>query len=173
MSDKIGAASLLQLANLTRALVDAGIKVDRAEQAVKDAKEQQRVLSEETIPGVLQELGVSEIKLDTGEKLSVKQDVYASIPKDGKVEAFGWLEQHGFGGMIKTDVTAVFGRDELETAVALNDKLVADGMQTEFNQTVAPQTLKAWLREQLAAGADVPLTIFGARPVWVTKITKK
>jgi hypothetical protein len=40
---------------------------------------------------------------------------------------------------------------------------------------VHPQTLKAFLREQLSKtreeGDDIPLDLFGARPVWVSKIT--
>jgi hypothetical protein len=165
--------SLDQMASLARALVDADASVDKAEVNLKDTKERARALREETIPSAMQELGLEELKLDTGEKLSVKQDVYASIPVAQKEQAFQWLEDNGFGGLIKVEVAADFRKGEVEFAIALFKELQERGLQVGFDQSVHAQTLKAFLREQLAAGANVPLDLFGARPVWTAKITNK
>ena len=165
--------SLDQMASLARALVDADGSVEQAELNLKDAKERARVLREETIPSAMQELGLEELKLDTGEKLTVKQDVYAAIPAAQKEQAFQWLEDNGFGGLIKVEVTADYRKGEAEVAMALYKELQERGLQVEFGQSVHAQTLKAFLREQLAAGANVPLDLFGARPVWTAKITNR
>ena len=165
--------TLDQMASLARALVDADGSVEQAELNLKEAKERARVLREETIPSAMQELGLEELKLDTGEKLTVKQDVYASIPTAQKDAAFQWLEDNGFGGLIKVEVTADYRKGEAEVAMALYKELQERGLQVEFGQSVHAQTLKAFLREQLAAGANVPLDLFGARPVWTAKITNR
>lgn len=165
--------SLDQMAALARALVDADASVEQAEVNLKDTKERARILREETIPSAMQEMGLEEIKLDTGEKLSVKQDVYASIPAAQKDQAFQWLEDNGFGGLIKVEVAADFRKGEAEQALELFRELQTRGLQVGFDQSVHAQTLKAFLREQLAVGTNVPLDLFGARPVWTAKITKK
>lgn len=165
--------SLDSMAALARALVDADAAVDEAEVNLKDAKERARVLREETIPSAMQELGLEELKLDTGQKLSVKQDVYASIPSDKKEEAYQWLDTNGFGGLIKVEVKTDYPKGEAQAALQLFAELQERGLNAQYGQNVHAQTLKAFLREQIAAGSNVPLDLFGARPVWTAKLSNR
>lgn len=165
--------SLDDMAQLARALVEADEGVEQAEESLKRAKERARMLREETIPSAMQELGIEELKLDTGQKLSVKQEVYASIPADKKGQAFTWLEDNGFGGLIKVGVSVDFGKGEIDVANDFFESLCDSGYDPNFDTSVHPSTLKAFLKEQIASGASIPLDLFGARPVWTAKITKK
>lgn len=165
--------TLSEMAELARALLDADKDVERVEGDLKDAKERARVLREETIPAAMQEMGLEEVKLETGQKISIKQDVYASIPAASKGAAYDWLNEHGFGGLIKVEVSATFAKGEQDAALELHKQLLAQGLQPDLDQSVHAQTLKAFLREQIAAGTNVPLDLFGARPVWTAKITNK
>ena len=162
--------SLQEMANLARALLDADDGVAQAELGLKDAKARVQLLREETIPSAMHELGLEELKLDTGQKLTVRQEVYASIPSDKRVEAFDWLNDNGYGGLIRTDVVSIFSKGDRDRAVTLAKDLLAQGYQSEVSESVHPQTLKAFLREQIALGTSVPLELFGARPVWQAKI---
>ncbi len=165
--------TLDDMAELARALVEAEKVTEKAEENLSKVKERERVLREETIPGAMQELGVEALTLDTGQKLTVKQDVYAAIPKDKKDEAFAWLEENNFGGLIKTEVAVQFGKGELEKAKELLEKLEAEDYAAGITQDVHAQTLKAFLREEIRKGTNIPLEKFGARPVSVAKITNK
>ena len=165
--------SLDEMAMLARALVDADAAVEAADEALKAAKEKARQLREETIPSSMQELGVEKLTLSTGQTITIKQEVYASIPADSKNTAYGWLEEHGFGGLIKTAVSAAFGKGELTQAQQLAGELIKQGFEATVDRSVHPQTLKAFLKEQLSAGSNVPLELFGARPVWAAKVTLK
>lgn len=165
--------TLSEMAELARALVDADKDVDKVEQDLKDAKERARVLREETIPAAMQEMGLEEVKLETGQKISIKQDVYASIPAASKGAAYDWLNEHGFGGLIKVEVSATFAKGEQDAALELHKQLQQQGLQPDLDQSVHAQTLKAFLREQIAAGNNIPLDLFGARPVWTAKISNK
>ena len=165
--------SLNEMSSLARALVSADTRVDEAERLLKAAKEHARVLREETIPSSMQELGVESLKLETGETISVKQDVYASIPKAGMGDACEWLNEHGFGGLIKLSVDVSYGKGEQEQAMEVYNELVGRGLNATIDQGIHAQTLKAFLREQLAKGSNIPLDLFGARPVWVAKISSK
>lgn len=161
------------LTEAASALIDAELAVEVAEKVLKQKKERARILREETIPYALMELGIQKLTLTTGQKLGIKQEVYASIPDTNKAEAFDWLNKHGFGGLIKTSVTTLFAKGEVEKALAFCKELEANGMDAAFDESIHAQTLKAFLREQISKGKDIPLDMFGARPVWTTTLSKK
>lgn len=164
-----------ELALMAQALIAADEAVEKADTELKAKKEKARILREETLPGAMQELGVTEFKLDSGQRISVRQEVYAQIPAASKGAAFQWLRDHGFDGLIKTGVTTEFGRGESEEAAKLLERLHTEGfINASLKEDVHPQTLKAFLKEQINAGGDdpVPLDLFGARPVFTAKISK-
>lgn len=164
------ATSVEDMTELARALVEADKVVDQLKASLKDAEERARLLREESIPSAMQELGLAELRLLSGQRVRVKQDVYASVPVARRNEAWGWLEERGYGGLIKTQVAVQYGRGELPDAEELAEELLKRGLRTELNRNVHPQTLKAFLREQLSLANNVPLELFGARPVWVAEI---
>ena len=162
--------TLDEMTALARALVDADSAVEEAETALKRTKEVARILREETIPSAMQELGIEKLALSTGQKITISQEVYASIPAASKDEAHRWLEANGFGGLIKVGVTTQYGKGERDEALQLFSELQGRGLSAKFDESVHAQTLKAFLREQISSGNNVPLELFGARPVWTAKI---
>lgn len=165
--------NLGEVGALARALTEAEDDIERIEAQLKVAKERERRLREEDLPAAMAELGLTKIKLETGETIETKLDVYCAITAAQKGVAFEWLDGHGFGGLIKSELSVDFGRDELGLAKEMA-KTIAEsyGKSASLSQAVAPQTLKAWLKEQLTAGADVPLSLFNARPVTVAKVKR-
>jgi len=163
--------SLDDVSQLARDLLEAETAVKRAEDGLKLLKEKRRLLAEETIPAIMQELGIKDLTLESGQKMKLKQDVYAQIPKDEKQGVFNWLNEHGFGGLIKTEVAAEFGKGERESAIELAKRLSAEGFTAGFSEDVHAQTMKAFLLERVKKGdADFPFDLFHARPVWVATI---
>ena len=163
-------SALDDISQLVHALMLAEADVIAAEEELKRRKELARALREEDLPGVLSEHGVTSLKMDDGTAITVSNEVYASIPAARKEEAFGWLEEHGFGGLIKTGVSVSLGRESIAEAAALAEDLAKRGYEPAIERDVHPQTLRAFLKEQLAAATDVPLELFGARPVTVAKV---
>lgn len=164
--------TLTEVKSLVDALIEKDNSVLCAESLLKKEKEEARRLREEVIPCALQELGMTKIVLESGESITLSQEVYATIPADKKPDAFNWLESNGFGGLIKVDVVTSFGKGQLKDAEALNLELYQKGLAAKMSQTVHPQTLKAFIKEQLGKGADVPLDLFGAMPVFKVNIKK-
>lgn len=159
-----------ELLDTINRLLAANAAVQRCEEELAAAKQKATTLSEETVPSMMQELGINELKLESGQTITIRPDVYAQIPPDRKEEAFEWLSSHGFGGLIKVDVEASFGRDEREQAVILANELQERGLNVAVEQGVHNQTLKAFIRERLAKAEDIPLDLFGAKPVFTTKV---
>lgn len=164
--------SMNELSALAGALVEAEREVEFAETLLKGKKEVARRLREESLPLAMQELGMTKVKLESGETIEVKQDVFASIPAEKKESAYAWLEAHNFGGLIKTAVSVDFGRGELDEARGLFEKLREEGLAPDLSRSIHAQTLKAFLNEQIREGKDIPLDLFGAMPVFVAKVKK-
>jgi hypothetical protein len=162
---------LEQLTVLSRMLIDAGKKRDEAESAMKLAKENERRLREEAIPLMMLEIGIKSIKLNDGSTVEASTEIYASIPQAKKQQAFKWLEENNFSGLIKTQVEINFPRGEHEIAKKwLHFLKVNKEMDAEMSETIHPMTLKAFIKEQIKDGTPIPLELFGAMVVDTTKV---
>ena len=142
-------------------------KVTEAELLLKDAADRLRQVQEIDLPNAMAQAGVSSITLPSGEKVSIKEDIFASIPKNELYhEALDWLREHGFGDVIKNAVTVSFGKGEDEQADELLRILAEHHWRQMADQkmSVHPQTLKALIKEQLAKGTNVPFELFGVVP---------
>jgi hypothetical protein len=131
------------------------------ENAVKVKKEEFRLTSEQELPEAMQSAGLTEIVLSTGEKISVTEFYNAHISKANQELAYKWLVENGHEGLIKNEVSLKFGREEGqvvdETVMALKSR----GLSPEVRQSVHPSTLKAFVKEQLTTGKDIPTEPFG------------
>ena len=87
-----------------------------------------------------------------------------SVPAEKKRDAYAWLRESGFGDLIKNTVAIDFGRGEDDNAEALKEYCQEHGMTYSDKEGVHAQTLKAFIKEQMAKGVDVPLELFGAYP---------
>lgn len=164
------AVSLDDLTGLARALLDADAKVATIEDELKEAVEHARRLREDTIPCVMQELELEEIGLTNGMKMTLKEEVYASISKENAPAAFEWLTKNDYDGIIKTAVSIEWGKGELKKAIAFFQKTIKKFPNAVLDRSVHPQTLKAFLRERIAAADKVPMGLFGARAVTLVKL---
>lgn len=162
--------NLQEISAIASNLLELERQATAQEEALSVLNARIRNIKEESIPCAMLELGLESITLSTGEKLTVFQEVYASIPAGNRERAYEWLTENGFGGLIKTSVDAEFGKGEFERAEAAFNMLCDAGIKAEMSRTVHAQTLKAFIREQLSAGTDIDLELFGCRPTWTTKI---
>jgi hypothetical protein len=113
------------------------------------------------------------LKLADGSSVEVKPFYAARIPQAKVEEAFQWLRDNGFGDLIKNNVTLTFGRSEDNVAKSLVDELKKKGHNVNQTEKVEPMTLKAFVREQIQAGRNVPSDLFGVYVANKTKITTK
>jgi len=137
-------------------------EIDDIEDILKERKEQQRKLLEDTIPAMLQELGMSDFTMADGSKITVKPFYSASIKEENRAQAYEWLREHGYDDIIKNTVSVRFGRGEDGLCDTLLNQLREQNYPVEQAQKIEPQTLKAWVREQVERGSDFPTELFGA-----------
>ena len=154
-------------------LLDVQKQITAAEEQLKKLQEAESLLSEQTIPNLMQQAGISLLKLADGSSVEVKPFYSARIPSTKTEEAFEWLRQNGFGDLIKNNVTLTFGRSEDQDAKNLVDELKKKGHNVTQTEKVEPMTLKAFVKEQIQMGRNVPADIFGVYVANKTKITTK
>ena len=136
-------------------------EIDDIEDVLKERKEQQRKLLEDTIPAMLDELGMKSFKMADGSQIDIKPFYSASIKEEKRAQAYEWLREHGFDDIIKNTVSVRFGRGEDELAARAINLLRAQGFPVEQTEKIEPQTLKAWVKERVEKGQPVDSELFG------------
>lgn len=169
----MGDASLKALSEKSNELQNLDNKIKDVEEELGKLKSKYRELSEVDIPSMLSELGLSEITLADGNKISTATYYSARISDDKRDEAFSWLNDNGFADIIKNTVSVSFGRDEDDSARKLVDSLEDNGYATAQKKWIEPMTLKAFVREQVEKGSDLPLETFNVYIGQKTRIIKK
>jgi hypothetical protein len=142
-------------------------RVAELEEQLSAAKADHLRTQVEDLPELLKEIGISMFKLDDGGTVEVKPDLTCGITEANKADAHAWLLKNKFGGLIKTQVVTEFERGDIARAKAfyqaVRKQLPDNGVAVK--DAVNPQTLKAFVREQLAKpGNKFPLELFSVRP---------
>lgn len=177
---EVGASddAIASIAKLAKAQYDAALEVARLTDALKVAGDNLRKIAETDLPEAMRAAGMESFKTTDGLQIEVKPDVKVAIPKAREEEAYAWLREHDFDGLIKSNVGVTFDREEVKKAQKLVDQLNKKGFNVAFNQGIHYQTLKAFVKERMAdTESDIkfPLDLFGAFPytVAVVKPTKE
>lgn len=168
-----GSNDLANLGELIAQMQDAEEAVREAEAELKQRQQTLRTLAEHDIPELMMACGIETFETTDGIKVSIKKDIRASIPVAMRERAYQWLEENGHSGLIKREVRVGFRRDQGDEAQALLDELGSKHGNVAERQEVHPSTLKAFLKEQLDAGEDIPMEMFGAFELRRAKIKKR
>ena len=153
---------LSKVATLAKANQEKEDRVKELELALKENKAALLKLTDEDLPAILQELGLSGFTLEDGSSISVKPTYGAYIKVDNRNEAYEWLRKNDYGDLIKNVVSCTFGRGEDDTAVQFISVAERNGFTPQQKTAVHPQTLKAWVRERVENGESFPMELFGA-----------
>jgi hypothetical protein len=168
-------SDLARVSALTRLLVDMQTKVEFLERQLKDAKAAVGQIEREDLPELMREVGLSSITLEDGSVVEVVNEVECGITEIRRREAHAWLIEHGFGGLIKTEVSVAFGRGERDKAEELSVQINShfNEHHADMKEVVHPATLKAFVKEQMEAGVNLPQQLFGIFPYSKAKLKRR
>lgn len=162
---------LTQLSDLVHNQRRLEVEIAEMEDALKTRGEQLRNLSEIQIPDMLLGMGLSELKLASGEAVKVTKFYSAKIPDDKSEEAFTWLRESGNDDIIKNNIILNFGKGEDARAKQIAAELVKQGLAPEQKIFVHPMTLKSFVKERIESGQELSTELFGVYVGNKTKIT--
>ena len=162
------AEATARLTGLVLKMAQLEIEEGDLEEKLKLVGKELRQYRENLVPELMAELGMNLIRTKGGIEVEMKEELRASFPKDSsrQTQAFGWLKETGNDGMIKREVSIQYGRDSVEWADQLIQKLeewgVGEHGVVQQDWTVNHQTLLAFLRRELKDGKPVPMEVFSA-----------
>jgi hypothetical protein len=151
--------------------------IANAEKELKDLCAKLRQVSEVELPDAMAEVGMEEFKLKDGSKITVIRTFTGSISEKNREEAHNWLRANGHGSLIKHAVSVVFGKGQEKAAKSLVNVLEKKGLPFRDKEAVHPQTLQAFIREQMTAaqeeGIKFPQELFAVFPINKAKVIQK
>ncbi len=142
------------------------------EERVKAVKAEVDDFSKNRIPDFFDQIGMDELKLATGEKITIKRGFAAHISKANQDEAYAWLKENNHEGIIKNSLTVDIKKGDHDEVNKLQTVLIERGLTFSRKESIHGQTLKAFVTEQMTAGTDLPQDKFGVHPLRETKIKK-
>lgn len=148
--------NLVRLSNLVQKAADLKDDFDyHATESAKAEEAMKKVLREE-IPELMAEIGMSEVRTEDGMLVSVEGKVNCAIKAADKPEAFAWLREHDYDGLIKSKISVEFGKGEDESAKAAVEALAEIDIIAGVEDAIHPATLKSWAKERVEAGDSLP-----------------
>jgi len=167
---EVAATTLERLVMLANQATDLSSQVDKATIALAELQEAHKRITRVQIPELMAELGVKDFKMEDGRTIVIGDKVNASISEANRPEAFSWLSEHNYDGIIKTNVQAAFGKGEMEDALKAKEALVVAGFSAVVNQSIHPATLLSFVKERLEKGDTLPpsFSIFEFKEAKVT-----
>lgn len=158
---KVNTETSGDIAEKCNKLLDLQKQMNKCQEHLKSLQEQERLLSEQEIPNLMQQAGITMLKLADGSSVEVKPFYAAKIPMSKVDEAFAWLSDNGHGDLIKNQVSLTFGKSEDNVANSLVEDLKNKGHNVSQKKKVEPMTLKGFVREQIQNGHNLPMDLFG------------
>jgi len=156
-------SAMAELTRIAARMRSEEAEVARLERELKKAKTVLKNTVEEVLPAKMDELGVQEFTTSSGLHVKIRKDVFGSLPKDAEKrrEALEWLTKHGYESLIKDSFALSFDKGSHERAEALGKLLLEAGYGYDRKEDVHHSTLKAFIREKLRDGEEVPIDTLG------------
>jgi len=163
---KLDDQQLAEIGKLAARLVKTQKRIARTEAVLKARKEQEAKLSKEVIPERLSIFGLEKVTLRSGHEIEVKRFYSANISEERRKAAHAWLREHGFGSLIKNEISIPIPAGEDKEAELIKELLTKEGVSFTTAESVHASTLKSFVKTQLEAPeeekADKPPTeLFG------------
>ena len=160
--EAVSDGGLQSVADLARAVRDKEALISELEGKLKEENRELLKLTDEDLPALLLEFGITKFELEDGSKIEVRPTYGAHIKAENKPAAFGWLRDNDFGDIIKNTVACNFGRGEDGAANRFIETAQRMGYSPEQKTDVHSSTLKAWVKERVEQGEEFPMELFGA-----------
>jgi len=143
---------LARLQQLVKEYQSRDAMVKDLEEELKLAKEAFNIVAQQEIPNILNQYGLSDIKLASGEKITVKEELSVSVKDDKLLDFYKFLKDRGDEDIIK--LMFQFRRMPEEKMNDLFIFLKEYDYDYEYEKGVHPQTLKKYFKELLGIGQD-------------------
>lgn len=165
----VGEDAMARLAELAKQQIALELLIDSKEKQLSEVKLELKKISENSIPDLMSEIGMSEFKLTDGSKVTVKPFYSGTYTEEGA----NWLKENGHDAIIKKSAELDFGRmdtEECNSILALIKDVGEIGIKQK--EGIHHATLSSFIKEQVTTGKSFPLELFKGFIGHKTKIVK-
>jgi len=127
-------------------------------------------LEQEDVPELMREIGLESITVTGGRVIELVDEISCGITAENRPAAMAWLDDNGFGGLIKTKLEVLFNREDRALALRLAERMAKEAereeviIDREVVENVHAATLKKFIKEELEKGSTVPFDLFSVHP---------
>jgi predicted DNA-binding antitoxin AbrB/MazE fold protein len=161
---------LEELANLLDKRTECERAIAYLEEHLREQNDKFHELDSLKIPDLFDELGLKKLTLKDGRVVEVKLKYAASITEENADSCFDWLTKSGNESIIKHEVKINLKKGEKEEHEKIVKFLNAMAVAYKDKNSVHPQTLAAFVKEQMENGSDFPQELFKVYPLRSTKV---
>jgi hypothetical protein len=160
--EKLDQGGAITVASLARDIRSTEEVILNLEEDIKALKAKLLKLTDEELPALMEEMGISSLTLDDGSVVKVTRTYGGSILVENRPKAYDWLREHGYDDIIKNTVMCQFGRGEDDRAKGFAEFAAENGFAPEQKTEIHSQTLRAFVKERIEKGDAFPMELFGA-----------
>lgn len=160
--EKLDQGGAISVASLARDIRSTEEVILDLENVLKTTKAKLLKLTDEELPALMEEMGISSLTLDDGSVVKVTRTYGGSILVENRPKAYEWLREHGYDDIIKNTVMCQFGRGEDDRAKGFAEFAAENGFAPEQKTEIHSQTLRAFVKERIEKGDAFPMELFGA-----------
>ena len=142
-------------------LKDVNLQIDTVEAELKQLKAKRIQIAEVMLPEQMEEAGIQDMTLSDGSRIVLTNFYNAKITPDQWDDAMAWLDENNHSAIVKAGFSVAFPRGEANAANEAKEALAQLGINVIVEDKIHPSTLRAFVREQCEAGADLPTDMFG------------
>jgi hypothetical protein len=160
-------ADLTEVRDKAKELRDAYIEKAEAEDRVKSIQAAINAIEQKELIDLFNRVGIASVTVEAEGNhpafVAERRTIYgAKIPDEHRQKALDWFENQGHGDLVKAMVTVTFGMQEHDKRLSLLNLLASNGYECRSDETIHPQTLKAFVTRELKKGHILPLDLLGA-----------
>lgn len=161
---------LKELSTLCEKMLKHQERIEQISSELNKETEEYNKINQLLIPDLFDELGLKKIALSDGKSVEVKLKYTANITEENSEQCFDWLRKNNHDAIIKHKIDIDLKKGEKKEYEELLKILLKLGVTYKDKNMVHPQTLYAFVREQIEGGKDFPKELFKVYPLRSTKI---
>ncbi len=144
--------------------------VEQLTEQLKLAKGAQQHLEFVELPDAMDSVGVSEFTTTNGTSIKIVPFIDARISAANREAAHAWLRENGHEGLVRHTVVFDIPKGGDNYAAALISDAKAQGYTVTDKESVHTSTLKAWAKECLSEGIELPTDLIDTHVGRIAKI---
>ena len=142
-------------------LVDVDKDIKEKEETLSQVKAKRKQIAEVMLPELMEDIDIESLTLADGTKITLSKFYNAKIPEAHWGDAVEWLESKNHDGIIKSGFTVALSKGQTDLGHAAKAALRELGIPVIVKDSIHPSTLRAFVKEQLEQGEDIPKEMFG------------